>query len=1078
MTDQYLVESVRTLRFLSIVHPFLRLVALVIAALAAPAKGIAASTAGDVASPAADLAWLMAAAGMVMMMQVGFLLLEAGMVRSKNSINVAQKNLLDFVFGAVAFAAVGFMFAFGASGWLPIGFDSDFFFLQKLDSWEAAFFVFQVMFCGTAATIVSGAVAERMKLAAYVFGSIFLSAVIYPLFVHWAWGAALGPNSGAFLANLGFVDFAGSTVVHATGGWISLAACVVIGPRQGRYDSEGRPVRIAGHSPVLSTTGALVLFFGWIGFNGGSTLSANADVAPIILNTVLAGGIACCVGYVLGYMQDRVVLPEKSLCGMLGGLVAVTAGCHVLEPGGALIVGALGAAVAMFTNDFLERKLKVDDAVGAIGVHGFAGVAGTLALALLAPVDRLPAGGRFEQLYVQAFGSALNFYWAFGLGWIFFKILDKTLGIRVSGEVEEIGLNVAEHGSRLGVGHVEQALSDLLSGTADLSRRLPVEAGDEAEKLTALFNRLMDNIQTEEKAREEERSLKRDDEEAERVTALANATFEAIVIYHDGIIVDGNDQLAELVGIPLSELIGRPIRSFLAAADQSEIDAMTSAEGGFDMEIDLLRDDGEIVPVEAKGREIVYRGRPVRIGCLVDLRERKRVENQIRYLAQHDPLTSLPNRALFNQRLADSVRDIRRLGGCAVLMIDLDHFKDINDIHGHPAGDAVIRETAERLQRILGRHDVAARLGGDEFAIILSRINFQAQVEDFCGRLAQSFRKPFEVGAGDLIKCGVSVGAAMCPDHAETVEELVGRADVALYHAKNSGRNTFQIFKPGMNTLIEKRRALEVDLDAGIAKGEFELFLQPRVDAVSAEVTSYEALLRWHHPDRGIVSPVDFIPVAEASGKIIALGEWVIREACRMLSLEENVRRLSINVSAIQFRHTDFRRRLDEIVRRAGVETKRLELEITESVLIDDDKRALKILNELKTSGYAIALDDFGTGYSSLSYLSRYPFDTIKIDRGFVANLGEEASAEAIVHSIIDLGGRLGMTVVAEGVETLEQAQFLARSGCDELQGYLLGRPQPLDKIALTVPAEVVAGLAAEIHGSVETPATQRALMR
>ncbi len=1074
MTDQYLVESVRTLRFLFIVHPFFRLAALAFATLAAPAKGVAASAPGDTASAAGNIAWLMAAAGMVMMMQVGFLLLEAGMVRSKNSINVAQKNLLDFVFGAVAFAAIGFMFAFGASGWLPVGVDGDFFFLQRLDSWESAFFVFQVMFCGTAATIVSGAVAERMKLAAYVFGSIFLSAVIYPFFVHWAWGAALGPNSGAFLANLGFVDFAGSTVVHATGGWISLAACAVIGPRLGRYDSEGRPVRIAGHSPVLSTTGALILFFGWIGFNGGSTLSANADVAPIILNTVLAGGIACCVGYVLGYMQDQIVLPEKSLCGMLGGLVAVTAGCQVLQPGGALIVGALGAAVAIFANDFLERKLKIDDAVGAIGVHGFAGVAGTLALALLAPVDRLPAGGRLEQLYVQAFGSALNFYWAFGLGWIFFKVLDKTLGIRVSGEVEEIGLNVAEHGSRLGVGHVEQALSDLLSGAADLSRRLPVEAGDEAENLTALFNRLMDNIQTEERAREEERSLKRDDEEAERVTALANATFEAIVIYHDGIILDGNEQLAELMGVSLGQLIGRPIRDVLAA-DQAEADAMTGAEGGFDMEISLLRDDGEVIPVEMKGREIVYRGKPMRIGCLVDLRERKRVENQIRYLAQHDPLTSLPNRALFNQRLADSVRDIRRQGGCAVLMIDLDHFKDINDIHGHPAGDAVIREAADRLQRILGSHDVAARLGGDEFAIILSRINFQAQVEDFCGRLAQSFRKPFEIGGGDLIRCGVSIGAAMCPDHAETVEELVGRADVALYHAKNSGRNTFRIFKPGMNTLIEKRRALEVDLDAGIARGEFELFLQPRVDVVSAEVTSYEALLRWHHPERGIVSPVDFIPVAEASGKIIALGEWAIREACRMLSLEANVGRLSINVSPIQFRHTDFRRRLDEIVRTAGVETKRLELEITESVLIDDDKRALKILNELKVSGYEIALDDFGTGYSSLSYLSRYPFDTIKIDRGFVSNLGEEGSAEAIVHSIIDLGGRLGMTVVAEGVETLEQARFLARSGCDELQGYLLGRPQPLDKIALSVPAEVVAGLAMEIHGGAETPATQRA---
>ena len=472
----------------------------------------------------------MAASGMVMMMQVGFLLLEAGMVRSKNSINVAQKNLLDFVFGVVAFAAVGFMLAFGKTGWLPFGVDGDLFFLQKTDSWVAGFFVFQVMFCGTAATIVSGAVAERMKLVAYVFGSIVLSALIYPIFVHWAWGTALGPNSGAFLANLGFVDFAGSTVVHATGGWIALAACMVLGPRLGRFDANGRPVRIAGHNPVLSTTGALILFFGWIGFNGGSTLKASLDVAPIIMNTVLAGGMGTCVGYLLGFKQDGVVLPEKSLAGMLGALVAVTAGCHVLEPGGALLIGALGAAVAVYGNQFVEEYMKVDDAVGAIGVHAFAGVAGTLALALLAPVEHLPAGSRLGQLYVQVFGSALNFYWSFGLGYAFFYALDRLIQIRVSAPVEEIGLNIAEHGTRLGVGHVEDALSELVGGTADLSHRLTVDPGDEAEKLTRLFNSLMDTIQQEERGRSELQSLIRDQEESDRVAALANATFEAIVM--------------------------------------------------------------------------------------------------------------------------------------------------------------------------------------------------------------------------------------------------------------------------------------------------------------------------------------------------------------------------------------------------------------------------------------------------------------------------------------------------------------------------------------------------------------------
>ncbi len=258
------------------------------------------------------------------------------------------------------------------------------------------------MFCGTAATIVSGAVAERMKLPAYVFGSLFMSGLIYPVFVHWVWGSALFANSTSFLSQMGFVDFAGSTVVHSTGGWVALAACMVIGPRIGKFNGDGTPIRIAGHSPVLSTTGALLLFIGWIGFNGGSTLGVSDQVAPIIANTVLAGGMGTCVGYVIGFYQDGVILPEKSNSGMLGGLVAVTAGCHILDPASALMAGAIGGAVAIFGNAFIERKLKIDDAVGAIGVHAFAGVAGTLLVALLAPVDQLPAGGRLAQLHVQA----------------------------------------------------------------------------------------------------------------------------------------------------------------------------------------------------------------------------------------------------------------------------------------------------------------------------------------------------------------------------------------------------------------------------------------------------------------------------------------------------------------------------------------------------------------------------------------------------------------------------------------------------------------------------------------------------
>ena len=1015
-----------------------------------------------------DLVWLIVAAGLVMMMQVGFLLLEAGMVRSKNSINVAQKNLLDFVFGVVAFAAIGFMIAFGTSdGALPFGISENYFFLRHLTPWESGFFVFQVMFCGTAATIVSGAVAERMKLSAYVLGSLVLSGLIYPFFVHWAWGNALAPSEGAFLANLGFVDFAGSTVVHSTGGWVSLAACLVLGPRLGRFDENGRPVRIAGHSPVLSTTGALLLFIGWIGFNGGSTVQASADIAPIVLNTVLAGGIGACVGYTIGYYRDGLIFPEKSMSGMLGGLVAITAGCHVVEPGGALILGSVGATVAIFGNEILERWMKLDDAVGAIGVHAFAGVVGTLGLALIAPADRLPTGGRLEQLYIQSIGVGINFYWSFLLGLAFFWIMARTTRVRVSAPDEEMGLNVAEHGSRLGVGHVEDALNDLVRGTADLRHRLPQVAGDEAEKLTGLFNRLMDKVEEEERARDELQTVRRNTEENERVATLANATFEAIVMHNGSEIVDGNEHFSELVGLPLAELKGRRISEFLLDQDHASLIEEVDANGQFNREINIVRADGDVIPVKARGRAITYRGQSMHIGCLVDLREHKEAERRIRFLALHDTLTALPNRALFTERLNQSVLRSSQGASCAVVLIDLDHFKDVNDLYGHPAGDEVIREAARRLSHLIGPQDFAARLGGDEFAIILSNAAFGAQLEDFGRRLVEAFREPYDLGNSESAKCGVSVGAALCPEHASTAEELIGRADMALYHAKNSGRNTWRIYKQGMNALLEKRRALEVDIEAGLTKQQFELLLQPRICAATGEISSHEALLRWRHPERGYVSPIDFVPVAEVSGKIVPLGEWVIAQACRILKEDLPFGRLSINVSPIQVRHPDFLTQLFSIVESTGVDPGRIELEITESVLMDDDVRALQLLTKVKEAGFTIALDDFGTGYSSLSYLNRYPFDAIKIDRSFVANLGVEDNASAIVKSIIDLGAGLGMKVVAEGVETIEQAMFLARSGCDELQGFLLGRPEA---IAVT---RIADDIAAQLR-SVPRPASRR----
>jgi ammonium transporter, Amt family len=997
-----------------------------------------------------DLTWIMAAGALVMFMQVGFLLLEAGMVRSKNSINVAQKNMLDFVFAVAAFAIGGFMIAFAHSETFFPGFDVNYIALNGLNPWEAGFFVFQIMFCGTAATIVSGAVAERMRLSAYIWGSLFLSGVIYPVFVHWAWGGALGANPGAFLGNAGFIDFAGSTVVHATGGWISLAACILIGAREGRFDENGKPVRMTGHSPVLATTGALILFIGWIGFNGGSTLRADANMAMIILNTILAGGFGACAGYLMGTWQDGVVLPEKSLSGMLGGLVAVTAGCHVLTPGGAAVIGVAGGVIAIWGNDVVERRFKIDDAVGAIGVHAFAGVLGTLGLALLAPTSQLLHESRLDQFGIQLYGSVINFAWSFGAGYAFFWLLNRFLRLRVSLEVERGGLNIAEHATHIGTGHMEVALAQLISGNADFRMRLPVDRGGDSEHLTRLFNRLMDSLEVEHAELSELEALKRQSEEAERVSALSNATFEAIVMHKDGVIIDGNEQFAALVGLKLEALSGSRLLTFIEPRFHDVMQDLAANDDEHVIELELIGQGGQPIPVAARGKRINYRGENVRVECIVDLRERKAHEEEMLRMANQDPLTGLANRSLFATHLEKAI-ELSSIGfSSALVMIDLDRFKAVNDVHGHQAGDAVLCEAAGRLRELAGKGGVVARLGGDEFAVIRYGVEFENQAADLGLRIVRSMARPIDIG-GSYVTIGSSVGIAICPTHGDSAELLSSRADVALYHSKKTGRNTYNIFRSGLDALLEKRRALEVDLENAVARGEFELHFQPRVDAKTLAVKSYEALLRWRHPVRGIVSPADFIPVAEACGKIIDIGEWVLTEAIAALGGPLRNASVSINVSPLQFQQRNFVETVERAIMFAGMDPSRVELELTESMLIEDEGRGQAVMHKLKGLGVDVALDDFGTGYSSLSYLSKYPFDTIKIDKAFVTALESEENGASILNAIIGLGAGLGMKIVAEGVETVEQAVFLIDAGCDQLQGFLLGRPQPLAQLAYEV---------------------------
>ncbi|QPM91148.1 methyl-accepting chemotaxis protein [Pseudooceanicola algae] len=451
-----------------------------------------------------DHVWTMTAAGLVFFMQAGFLLLEAGQVRSKNSVNVAQKNLIDFILSTVCYGAFGFCVMFGTSqgGWF--GWSPDMLWFGTGDQWSMTFFTFQVVFCGTAATIVSGAVAERMSMFGYIAITLLITLLIYPVAGHWVWGGLLSGGGDPWLARLGFLDFAGSTVVHSVGAWAALAAVILIGPRFGRFDENGRPRVLHGHSPVLATAGCVILWVGWIGFNGGSTTAGTGAFSGIIMATMISGATGGVSGMILGRSLDGLFRPEAAVNGALAGLVGVTAGCDLLDGGGAALTGIGAATVAFFFARFMEHVCKLDDPLGAIAVHGAAGAFGTLSLALLGDPAALPAGSVLGQLGIQALGVGVVFVWAFGLTFLVLGLVTLCSrsddhpggGLRVSQAFERDGLNVSEHGASLGLTRVQEAVRAMVVEPGRPDLRIEVDQGDEAFELAMDFNFLLDALDT------------------------------------------------------------------------------------------------------------------------------------------------------------------------------------------------------------------------------------------------------------------------------------------------------------------------------------------------------------------------------------------------------------------------------------------------------------------------------------------------------------------------------------------------------------------------------------------------------
>jgi diguanylate cyclase (GGDEF)-like protein len=454
----------------------------------------------------------------------------------------------------------------------------------------------------------------------------------------------------------------------------------------------------------------------------------------------------------------------------------------------------------------------------------------------------------------------------------------------------------------------------------------------------------------------------------------------------------------------------------------------------------------------ADGRSILIINQPLANGGWVvtqeDITERRRAEQQIAHLAHYDALTDLPNRALFRQHLAREIERTKRGEQLAVLYIDLDEFKSVNDSLGHPAGDELLKAVASRLRGCVRETDFVARLGGDEFSVVQTGVKQPSDVIDLVSRIYRSIREPIDC-LGHQAATDASIGIALAPNDGQDLDQLLKSADLAMYDAKADGRRTYRFFEPEMDARIKARRTLECDLRQAIADGAFELNYQPIVSLRSNTVVGCEALLRWNHPVRGMISPVEFIPVAEETGLICEIGDWVLATACAEATNWPPCIRLAVNVSPVQFRSHAFELKVANALASTGLAAARLELEITEAVLIRDDDAALAMLAHLSALGVRIALDDFGTGYSSLSYLQRFPFDKIKIDRCFIDDIAGSEGSSSIVQAVIGIAKARNMTTTAEGVETEQQKEILRHLGCSEMQGYLFSRAKPAAEIRM-----------------------------
>ncbi len=1003
-----------------------------------------------------DNFWLIVSAMLVFTMQAGFLCLESGRIRSKNSINVAAKNVADFVIAVIIFWLFGYALMFGESFHQLIG-TSEFAFSTSNSSWTISFFLFQMMFCGTATTIMSGAVAERMSFNGYLWCAAILSSIIYPVIGHWAWGGLLSDVNAGWLEALGFIDYAGSMVVHGVGGCVSLVAVLIIGPRTHRFErSEEMP---QGSNLPFSALGVLLLWFGWFGFNGGSSLLFDSSVPVVLLNTCLAAAFAGFTSSSIHYFYHKYVHVPVLLNGVVGGLVGITASCFAVDASGAAVVGIVSGILVYYGELWLIR-LRVDDALGVIPAHLFCGMWGVLSVGLLGNLATLDTGlARNEQIGVQLLGIGTICLWCIVISYIFLRLVNRFIPLRVSQRDENIGMNVSEH-------HSATELLDLLvsmqaqQNERDFSHSVPEEPFTEVGVIAHQYNKVIARVNTEIQARDA--AIEKFQSSEKRKSAILDSSMDCIITIDEmGTILEFNPSAERTFDWASTQVKGQNFIDYLVPESQQYY-VLNSLHHRFSIHTGLLLNRRSDLKMKRKGdiefpaevsitfSKSLAAGKGEYVLNIRDVTRHKKLQEKLKQLAYSDPLTGLYNRTYLIDCIGKALKRFNeREESIVIFFLDLDKFKRVNDTMGHKAGDGLLCEVANRLTTVTRDSDVITRWGGDEFIIMLKgRVTYEFARQK-AEEILTIMRQPIDI-EGYIVNIPTSVGIAITKSKDISADKLIQCADIAMYDAKMKGRDNYQFFEESMAQAAVLKYTYEHDLKEDLWTDRVFLLYQPKVDS-DGSIIGLEALCRWRHAEKGMVSPAQFIPIAEESNLIIELGERVIDSVCRQLQSWKkegiNLVPVSFNISGKQLTSPGFLAYLEVKLSENNLEGRYIEIEITEGVLVSDIERCIEAITAIRSLGVTISIDDFGTGYSSLNYLKRLPIDVLKIDKSFVNECDVLMEDGKICSTIISLAHNLELKTVAEGVETQSQLMFLMQNGCEYFQGYLFYLPLSVEEL-------------------------------